>query len=71
MYVVSVYRPEVADDFGNFTHGTDPFSGIEILGIVDTERQADALVDHVIESLRPRPWCSWKFHIEPTPHVNA
>ena len=64
--VVLIYRPEACDHPPHKTvHHTDPFDGIEILGIVDTDEEADDLIDGMRAHATLLQYSTWAFHIHP------
>lgn len=64
--VVLIYRPEACDHPPLTTpHHNDPFDGIEILGIVDTDEEADELIDKTRQHVSLLQFTTWAFHIDP------
>ncbi|RPJ50153.1 MAG: hypothetical protein EHM23_35655 [Acidobacteria bacterium] len=62
MKIVLVYRPELIDD----TDGdVQPFEGIEILGVANTDDEAHELIQRVKdEHIAEPPTRPWHFHID-------
>jgi hypothetical protein len=61
MKIVLVYRPELVDTDGDHK----PFEGIEILGVANTDDEANELIQNVLdEHIVEPPTTPWQFHID-------
>lgn len=65
--IVLLYRPEAADHSPRKEHGVVPFDGIELAGIVDTDEEADKLIDRLMGTTTPLASAQWAFLIIPVP----
>lgn len=69
MWIVHVWRPEACSPEEEFQpHIYKPFAGVEILGVVETEAEVNALIDKAQATMEPKPG-TWKFHYEELPEL--
>jgi hypothetical protein len=67
MWIVQVWRPEACSAEEEFQpHAYKPFAGVEILGVVETEAEVNAMIDKAQATMEPKPE-TWKFHYEELP----
>ena len=65
--VVLVYRPEACAHLPPNPLHSDPFDGIELAGIVDTDEEADVLIDRLKARKTLLTAAGWAFLVEPIP----
>ena len=67
MFIVLMWKPEAQTPTSIYTFNpTDPFDGIEVLGVVQTEADVFALIERAQKNMEPKPG-EWKFLYEELP----